>query len=176
VTNTLKVTARGDREIVMTRTFDAPRALVFDALTKPELLKRWFGVVAGWSLVVCEVDLRVGGAYRYEWRGPDGARMGMRGVYREIVVPERIVSTEVFDDPWYPGGAVGTLTLQEKSGRTTLTTTVVYSSKEARDAVLRSPMEQGVAAGYNQLEDVLSSLLRSEARPSLSGEQRPMLD
>jgi uncharacterized protein YndB with AHSA1/START domain len=172
--NILEVSARGDREIVMTRTFDAPRTLVFDAMTKPELLRRWFGVIPGWSLVVCEVDLRVGGSYRYQWNGPGGVKMGMRGVYREIVVPERIVSTETFDDPWYPGDAVGTLTLDERDGRTTLRTVVVYSSKEARDAVLRSPMEQGAAAGYDKLEDVLTSLLRSPARPSLSEEQRSL--
>ena len=172
--NTLKVTAHGDRQIVMTRTFDAPRTLVFDAMTKPELLRRWFGVIPGWSLAVCEVDLRIGGAYRYEWAGPNGVTMGMRGVYREIVVPERIVSTEVFDDPWYPGDAVGTLTLQERDGRTTLTNTIVYSSKEARDAVLKSPMEQGAGAGYDKLEELLTSLLRSQARPSLSEEHRSM--
>jgi uncharacterized protein YndB with AHSA1/START domain len=153
--NTLKVTARGDREIVMTRAFDAPRALVFDAMTKPELLKRWFGALPGWSLDVCEVDLTVGGKYRYLWRGPDGVTMGMRGVYREIVVPERIVSTEQFDEAWYPGGAVGTLVLREEDGRTLMTTTMLYDSREARDAVLKSPMEQGAGAGYNTLEEFL---------------------
>jgi uncharacterized protein YndB with AHSA1/START domain len=78
-TGTLKVTTPSEREIAMTRVFDAPRHLVFDALTKPELLKRWFSG-PGWSLVVCEIDLKVGGAYRYVWRGPDGTEMGMRGV------------------------------------------------------------------------------------------------
>ena len=88
--NTLKVAARGDREIVMTRGFDAPRALVFEAMTKPELLKRWFGVFDGWTLDVCEVDLKVGGKYRYLWRGPDGVTMGMRensGVWRSTLKP-----------------------------------------------------------------------------------------
>src|SRR5205823_14297450 len=78
----LKVPARSDREIVMTRVFEAPRNLVFDAYTKPELLKRWLGVFGGYSMPVCEVDLRVGGTYRFVWRGPDGAEMGVRGVYR----------------------------------------------------------------------------------------------
>src|SRR5713101_1933605 len=100
-TGTLKLSARGDREIAMTRVFDAPRKLVFDAYTKPELLKRWLGVFGGWSLAVCEVDLRVGGSYRYVWHGADGRKMAMRGVYREIVPAERIVSTETFDEPWY---------------------------------------------------------------------------
>src|ERR1700716_4401588 len=90
----LQVTTPSDREIAMTRVFDAPRSLVFDAFTKPELLKRWLGVLGGWTFAVCEVDLKVGGKYRYVWRGKDGREMGMGGVYREIVRPERIVSTE----------------------------------------------------------------------------------
>ncbi|MGH7676869.1 MAG: SRPBCC family protein [Gemmatimonadaceae bacterium] len=155
--NALKVTANGDREIVMTRSFDAPRQLVFEAMTKPELMKRWFGVFDGWTLEVCEVDLRVGGKYRYQWRGPAGEQMGMRGVYREVVAPERIVSTEQFDQSWYPGGAVGTLVLTEKGGKTTMTTTVRYDSREARDAVLKSPMETGAGAGYDNLEKFLAT-------------------
>jgi uncharacterized protein YndB with AHSA1/START domain len=159
-TGTLKVTTPTDREIAMTRVFDAPRALVFGAYTKPELLKRWLGVHGGWTLAVCEIDLRVGGTYRYVWRGPDGAEMGMRGVYREIVVPERIVATEAFDQSWYPGEAVGTVVMVEQGGRTTLTLTVRYESREARDAVLKSPMEQGMAAGFDKLEQLLATLAR----------------
>src|SRR5487761_182445 len=98
-TGTLKVTTPTEREIVLTRVFDAPRNLVFDAYTKPELLKRWFGP-RGWSLAVCEVDLKVGGAWRFVVRGPNGADMGMGSIYREIVPSERLVSTESFDD--YP--------------------------------------------------------------------------
>jgi uncharacterized protein YndB with AHSA1/START domain len=90
----LKVTTPSDREIAMTRAFDAPRRLVFDAWTKPELLKRWLGVFGGWSMDVCEVNLKVGGSYRFVWRGPDGAKMGMGGVYREVVPGERLVATE----------------------------------------------------------------------------------
>lgn len=153
----LRVEARGDREIVMTREFDAPRHLVYEALTTPALIKRWLGALEGWSMPVCEVDLRVGGGYRYVWRGPDGMEMGMRGVYREIVPNERIVSTEAFDESWYPGEAVGTAELTERNGRTTLTTIIVYSSREAREAVLKSPMESGVAAGYDKLDAVLDS-------------------
>ena len=157
--HTLRITAAGDRDIVITRAFDAPRTLVFEAMTKPELVKRWLGVFGGWTMPVCEIDLRVGGAYRYLWRGPNGQEMGMRGVFREIVPPERVVSTERFDESWYPGGAVGTAVLVEQGGRTTLTTTVRYDSKEARDAVLKSPMEHGLAAGYEKLEEVLASML-----------------
>jgi uncharacterized protein YndB with AHSA1/START domain len=156
--NTLKVTASGDREIVMTRVFDAPRRLVFDACTKPELVKRWLLGPDGWSMPVCEIDLRVGGKYRYVWRRDrDGTDMGMGGVYREIVAPERIVATEVFDDPWYPGEAVGTLVLVEQGGKTTLTQTMLYESRETRDAVLKSPMESGVAASYDRLAELLAS-------------------
>ncbi len=157
-TGSLKVTTPSDREIAMTRVFDAPRSLVFDAFTKPELIKRWLGVFSGWSMAVCEVDLRVGGTYRYLWRGPDGAQMGMRGVYREIVRPERVVATEVFDEPWYPGEALDTTVFVEQGGKTTLTTTVLYQSREARDGVLKSPMEQGVAAGYDNLAELLASM------------------
>src|SRR5260370_3865932 len=107
-TGTLKLTTRGDREIVMTRAFDAPRRLVFDALTKPELVKRWLLGPPGWSMPICEIDLRVGGTYRYVWRNTDGREMGSGGVFREIVRPERIVATEKFEQPWYPGEALAT--------------------------------------------------------------------
>jgi uncharacterized protein YndB with AHSA1/START domain len=159
---TLKVEARGDREIVMTRIFDAPRHLVFEAFTKPELLKRWLTGAPGWSLAVCEVDLRVGGSLRYLWRGPGGEEMGMRGVFREITPPERIVGTEKFDQAWYPGEAVGTVVFTEQSGKTTLTQTIVYESREARDIVLKSPMEGGVTISYNQLAELLKSQLANE--------------
>jgi uncharacterized protein YndB with AHSA1/START domain len=153
-TGTLKVTTPSDREIVLTRVFDAPRHLVWDALTQPELLKRWFGP-RGWSLPVCEVDLRVGGGFRYILRGPDGSEMGMRGVYREITPPDRSVHTESFDD--YPGDSVVTSVLTEQGGKTTLTATIVYSSKEVRDAVIRSGMEHGAAESYDRLAEMLAS-------------------
>src|SRR5271169_1068887 len=111
----LQVTARSDREIVITREFDAPRRMVFDAMTKPELLKRWLGVFGGWQLAVCEIDLRVGGPYRGVWRqSSDGSEMGVRGTYREIVPPERVVCTELFDVAWYPGEALITTTFTEQ--------------------------------------------------------------
>jgi uncharacterized protein YndB with AHSA1/START domain len=155
---TLQLTAPGEREIVMTRGFDAPRQLVFDAHTKPELIKRWLLGPPGWSMPVCEIDLRVGGTYRYVWRHDrNGTEMGMGGLYREIVAPERIVHTERFDEAWYPGEALNTLVLVEKGGRTTLTQTVRYESREARDAVLKSGMESGVAASYERLADLLAS-------------------
>ena len=154
---TLKVEARGEREIVMTRVFDAPRELVFDALTKPELLKRWFGP-HGWTLAECEVDLRVGGAWRFFSRGPGGHTMGMRGVYREIVRPERVVYTESFDDWADAGAALITATLAEHDGRTTLTCVSLAPTREVRDAVLASGMEHGAAETYDRLADVLPTL------------------
>ena len=158
-TGTLKLTTRGDREIVMTRVFDAPRRLIFDAWTKPELVKQWLLGPPGWSMPVCEIALRVGGAYRYVWRrDSDGTQMGMGGVYREIVAPEKLVATERFDEAWYPGEAVGTLVLVEQGGKTTLTQTELYESREARDAVLKSGMEKGVAASYDRLEELLATM------------------
>jgi uncharacterized protein YndB with AHSA1/START domain len=154
----LKITTRGDRELVMTRAFDAPRQLVFEALTKPELIRKWLLGPEGWTMPVCEIDLRIGGSYRYLWRHAKGHEMGMGGVYREIVPPERLVATEKFDEAWYPGGAVVTFILTEQAGRTTLTQTVLYDSPEALEAVLKSPMESGVTAGYDRLEQVLASM------------------
>ena len=152
----LKLTTRGDREIVITRAFDAPRKLVFDALTKPELIKQWLLGPDGWSMPVCEIDLKVGGKYRYVWRrDKDGTEMGMGGVYREIVAPERVVATEKFDQSWYPGEAVGTLVLSEQGGKTTLTQTILYESRQARDSVLKSGMEKGVLASYDRLANLL---------------------
>jgi uncharacterized protein YndB with AHSA1/START domain len=147
-TGTLKVTTPTDREIVMTRVFDAPRRLVFDAFSKPDLLKRWFGP-RGWSLAVCEVDFKVGGSVRFVLRGPDGKDMGMRGVYREIVPPERSVHMESFDD--YPGESQVTSVLVEQDGKTTLTVTVLYPSQEVRDIVIKSGMEHGAAETYDKL-------------------------
>lgn len=155
---TLTVSAAGDRDIAMSRSVDAPRRLVFEAWTKPELLKRWLSGPPQWSLDVCEIDLRVGGRYRYVWlNGSNGVRMGMGGVYREIVVPERLVVTEKYDDAWYPGEALGTVTFVEKDGRTTITQTMRYESREARDGVLKSPMEAGVGASYDKLAELLAA-------------------
>jgi len=155
---TLKLTTPSDREIAMTRVFDAPRQLVFDAHTKPDLVRQWLLGPPGWSMPVCEMDVWVGGKYRYVWRHDrEGTEMGMGGVYREIVAPERIVNTEKFDESWYPGQAVDTLVLVEQRGKTTLTLTVRYESWEARDAVLKSGMESGVAASYDRLAELLAS-------------------
>jgi uncharacterized protein YndB with AHSA1/START domain len=156
-TGTLQVTTPTDREIVMTRVFDAPRPLVFDAFSKPELLKRWFGP-RGFSLVVCEVDFRVGGGFRFVLRGPDGREMGMRGVYREIVPPERSVHMESFDD--FPGSeSQVTAVMTEHDGKTTLTVTVEYPSQMIRDMVAASGMEHGAAESYDKLAELLPTVV-----------------
>jgi uncharacterized protein YndB with AHSA1/START domain len=152
-TGTLQVTTPTDREVVMTRVFDAPRHLVFDAFSKPELLKRWFGP-RGWSLPVCEVDLRVGGGFRFVLRSPDGKDMGMRGVYRELAPPERSVHMESFDD--YPGESQVTAVFAERDGKTTLTVTVLYPSQMVRDIVIQSGMEHGAAESYDKLAEMLA--------------------
>jgi uncharacterized protein YndB with AHSA1/START domain len=162
--NTLKITTVSDREIVITRVFNAPRRLVFDAHTKPELVRQWLGAFTGWTMPVCEIDLRVGGRYRYLWK-KDGEEMGMGGEFREIVKPERLVATEVFDDPWYPGAAVDTSVFVEQNGRTTLTLTVQYESRAARDAVLQSPMETGLKASYDRLEELLPAFAQTAVSP-----------
>jgi uncharacterized protein YndB with AHSA1/START domain len=151
----LTLTTPSDREIAMTRVFDAPRSLVFEALADPERVPHWFGP-RGWTLPVCQIDLRPGGAWRFVCRGPDGTQMGMRGVYQEIEPPVRLVSTESFDD--YPGESLNTLILAEQDGKTTMTVTVLYPSKEVRDAVLASGMPGGASETYDRLAEHLRSM------------------
>jgi len=158
MTNALKLTALSDREIVMTRTFDAPRELVFEAWTRPDLVKRWLYGPEEWKLAVCDIDLRVGGALRFVWRHTDGRSMGMGGVYREIAPPDRLVFTELFDEDWTGGETVVTMVFTERAGKTTMTQTVLYSSQVARDAVLKSGMERGMAQSCDRLEALLASL------------------
>jgi uncharacterized protein YndB with AHSA1/START domain len=152
-TGTLKVTTPSDREIVMVRVFDAPRHLVWRAFTRPELVQRWLGP-HGWSLPVCEIDLRVGGKYRYVGEGPDGRRLGWGGTFKEIVPEERIVHTEAFDD--YPGEALITSVWTESAARTTLTLTMLVASKEMRDAIIATGMEHGAAESYDRLAEMLA--------------------
>jgi uncharacterized protein YndB with AHSA1/START domain len=164
--NAVKISTPTDREIVITRVFDAPRILVWEAMSKPELLKRWLYGPSGWSMAVCEEDQRVGGAFRWVWRGSDGAEMTMRGIYREIFPPQRIVRTEsfVFGCEAQAGEQLATLVLTEEGGGTVLTLTVLFPSKEARDAALASGMDRGLAAGYDRLDKLLTSVRRRQAR------------
>src|SRR5512147_171033 len=126
----LRITTPSDQEIAMTRVFDAPRHLVFHAFTKPELVKRWLLGPDGWSMPVCEIDLKVGGKYRYQWRrDKDGMTMATGGEFREIVENQRIVHTEKFDDPWYEGEAVVTTSFDERDGKTTVSMTIHYDKR-----------------------------------------------
>ena len=154
----LQITTPSDREVRITRSFDAPRQLVWDAYTRPELLKRWLGTMPGWSWAVCEMDVREGGRYRWVWRGPEGAELALGGEYREVSPTRRLVSTEKWDQAWYPGEAVGTVEFTEHDGRTTLVTTLRYDSKAARDAVLQSPATEGMGMGFDALDALLASI------------------
>ncbi len=158
---TLKVTTPSDREVQVTRRFDAPRRLVFQALTTPELLKRWMLGPDGWALAVCTIDLRVGGAFRYVWRKPSGREMGMGGVYRAIEPPARIVHTELFDDDWTGGETEVTTTLAERDGATTLTVTILFASKSARDAARETGFDKGMESAYDALAEILAEGDRS---------------
>lgn len=154
--NVVKVAAQGDREISIVRDFNAPRAMVYDAYTKPELLKRWLGVRDGWALAVAEVDLRVGGKYRWVWK-KDAVEMAVGGEYREVVKNERLVCTERFDQAWYAGEGLNTTVFTEHGGKTTMTMTLLYESRATREQVLKSPMENGLAESYNALDALLAS-------------------
>lgn len=155
----LKVTTPADTEVMITRVFDAPRQMVFDAMSKAELLKQWLCGPPGWKMVECESDARVGGSFRHVWNGPNGELLAMHGEYREIDSPSRIVRTETFTIGCdaQAGEQLGSLTLTEKDGKTYLKVIVTYPSKEARDMAVSSGMEHGIAASYDRLDDVLES-------------------
>ncbi len=153
----LKLASQGEREIVLSRYFVAPRPAVFAALTTPDLVKRWLLGPPGWTMEICEIDLSVGGAYRYLWRHPNGAEIGLRGVFAEIIPPERLVQTENFDAAWYPGQALITTTLREQGEGAALTAVLAYDSREARDIVLASAMDSGLVASYDRLDALLRS-------------------
>ena len=157
---TFKVTTPSDREIRMTRVFDAPRHLVFEAMVKPEHIRRWWGCLGeGYSVPVCEVDLRPGGAWRFVNRHPGGEAV-FYGVYREITSPERLVYTEIYE-PFPDVESLVTVVLSEESGKTRVTLTAVYPSLEVRDTVLRTGMEKGAAISYDRLEEVAAELERT---------------
>jgi len=152
---TFEVTTPGDKEIVMTRLFDAAPGLVFDALTKPELVAKWLLGPEGWTMPVCDIDLRVGGEFRYVWRSNEnGTEFGVNGTYREIEAPGRIVHTELFNDDWTNGESVVTDTIAAENGKTRLTMFVVYGSKEIRDMVIETGMSKGVATSFDRLEGI----------------------
>jgi uncharacterized protein YndB with AHSA1/START domain len=156
--DSFSVTTPSDTEIRLTRLFDAPRALVWEAMSKPEHIKEWWGRIGeGYFVPVCEVDLRVGGAWRFVNRTPKGELVAFYGVYREIVPPERVVFTEIFEQ--FPDTeSVVTSVLTEENGKTRLTATVSYPSLEVRNMVLETGMARGAAISYDRLEDVLARL------------------
>ena len=146
-----------DREVVITRIVDAPRRVVFDAWTNPKHVSQWLLGPEGWTMPACEIDLRPGGSWRYVWRKSDDAEMAMGGSYREVVPPERLVSTEKWGPEWPE--TVNTLVLTESGGRTTITLTVRYPNKEARDAALKTEMKEGMDQGFARLDTLLRTLV-----------------
>jgi uncharacterized protein YndB with AHSA1/START domain len=152
----LNVTLPSDREIAMTRIFDAPRRLVFDAHTQAKHLVHWWGR-KGSTLPLCEVDLRPSGGWRFVMRKPNGTEYGFRGEFREIVPPERLVYTFEFEG--YPGHiAITTLTFDEENGKTTLTSVMLFDSVADRDGMLQSGMEEGSAETMDRLADYLETM------------------
>lgn len=157
--DTLNVATPTDRTIVITRVFNVKRALVWEAMSRPERLRQWLFGPPGWAMTVCDDDLRAGGKFRWAWRGPSGEEMAMSGAYREVVAPARIVRTESFEFGCAPqsGEQLATMELVESGDKTQLTITVLYPSQEARDGAVASGMDQGMAAGYDCLDELLAA-------------------
>jgi len=156
--DSFKVTTPSDREIRFTRLFDAPRALVFDAMTTVEHVKQWWGIIGdGYSVPVCEIDLRPGGAWRWVARTPKGELAAFYGEYREIAPPDRLVFTEIFE-PFPDAESIVTAVFADESGKTRLTVTARYPSLDVRDMVLKTGMERGAAISYDRLEEVVARL------------------
>jgi uncharacterized protein YndB with AHSA1/START domain len=145
-----------DREVSITRLVDAPRRLVFAAWTDPKHVRQWLLGPPGWTMPVCEIDLRPGGTWKYVWRKSDGVEMAMSGTYREVVPPERLVTTDRWGPEWPE--TINTVTFAESGGRTTITMTILYPSKEARDAALATGMKDGMDASYARLEELLRTI------------------
>jgi uncharacterized protein YndB with AHSA1/START domain len=158
--NKLTVTLPSDRELLLTRVFDAPRDLVWETMTNPEYVKRWWCCMEGFTMPVCEIDLRVGGTYRYLMIAPDGSEVGFRGEYKEIVAPSRVVHTEIFD-PFPDSPALVTLTLEERGGKTYYQSRVLHTTKEARDMHVQSGMEQGAGIALDRLEAIAQTLAKA---------------
>jgi uncharacterized protein YndB with AHSA1/START domain len=149
-------TTPSDREILGTRVVDAPRELVWEAWTNPEHLPHWLLGPEGWTMPVCEIDLRPGGAWHFVWRRSDGTEMEMRGEYRDVEPPERLVHTESWGGGWPE--TINTLILSEEDGKTTMAQTVLYPSKEARDAALATGMKKGASISFERLDEYLRTM------------------
>jgi uncharacterized protein YndB with AHSA1/START domain len=158
IDKTLKITTPSDLEIVMTRMFDAPRHLVFDAMTTPEHVRHWLGCVE-MPMTVCEIDLRVGGAYRFVLRSPEGRETTLQGIYREVMRPERVVFVEQILMPGFTSPEYQvTSAFAEIAGGTRLTTTILHQSKENRDGHLNSGLERGITPAYDRLAEVVAGM------------------
>lgn len=144
-------------ELVITRVVDAPRRVVFDAWTDPRHVPQWLLGPEGWTMPVCEIDLRPGGKWRYVWRKSEGAEVAMGGTYLEILPPERLVSTEKWGPEWPE--TVNTLSLSESGGRTTIRLTVSYPTKAARDAAIATGMKDGMEPAFARLDRLLETLM-----------------
>lgn len=160
MTFTTQVTTPSDCEITVTRSVRAPRELVWRAYTDPDLIPRWLLGPPGWTMPVCEMDARVGGAYRYLWVSEaDGqVKMGLRGIHKEVEAPARLVATQEFEPDMMGGESLVATTFEEVAGVTTITTTILYASKEIRDAAAASGMAEGMEAGYQRLEGLLADV------------------
>jgi uncharacterized protein YndB with AHSA1/START domain len=145
-----------DREIVATRSFDAPRRLIWESHTNPKHVPNWMLGPEGWTMPICEIDLRPGGSWHFVWRTADGTEMEMRGAYREVVPPERLVNTESWGGEW--PDTLNKTVLTEKGGKTTLESTVLYPSKEAREKALGTGMKEGWSQSYDRLDDYLRTI------------------
>lgn len=155
--NKLEVIAEPGKPTIITRRWlDAPRELVFDIFTKPEHVKRWLGP-RRLTMVECQIDLRVGGGYRWLFRAPDGQQFGFHGEFREIVRPERIVQTFIFE-PFPDAVVIDTLTLEEKDGRTLATSHSIHPTVKDRDMHIANGMEHGMVEGYEKMDELLSAL------------------
>jgi uncharacterized protein YndB with AHSA1/START domain len=151
----LSITTPGDRDIVIVREFDAPRELVFLCYSRPDLLRRWYGL-PDWTTTECEIDFRVGGKYRIAQRSPNGYVLASQGLYTLIERPERIGQTEYYDDDWTKGGSDNLIVFTDKDGRTVSTLTVTYATPEGRAAAAASPMAEGMEIGFRRLDAVLA--------------------
>src|SRR5262245_3738669 len=145
-----------DNQIVMTRVVDAPRELVWECWTSPEHLPHWMLGPEGWTMPRCEIDLRPGGAWHFGWRNSEGGEMEMGGTYREVIPPERLVSTERWGPEWPE--TINTLTLTEADGKTTIMQTVLYPSREARDAALQTGMKEGASQSFDRLAEYVQKI------------------
>lgn len=161
MTNTAQVSLPSDREVRVVRSFNAPRELVYRAYTEPKLMQRWLLGPPGWSMPVCEMDVRVGGTYRWRWRSQeDGKEFGFHGEFTEVVAPSRLAHTQLYD-PGDVGGDMGDqalirVELEERDGRTVLTSTMDFGSKQARDAAMSTGMTDGMEMSYQQLDALLA--------------------